>query len=126
MKTKITLVIAVAASLAVGFVAGKFQASFPWREHLASYTFERDAYSASCYTQVLTLWRSGHEDDAKNTLERSLDLSLASLQDIPTTAETGRIRDAIIQARDYRTKYPLDKTSPELEARIQKVLASIQ
>lgn len=126
MKVKITLIIAVTISLLVGFVAGKLQASFPWREHLASYTFQRDAYSTSCYTQVLTLWRNGHEDDARNALERSLDLSLSSLQNIPERAASGDIRDAILQARDYRAKYPWDKTPPELKTRIQKVFASVQ
>ncbi|HTY86358.1 MAG TPA: hypothetical protein VMB80_02750 [Candidatus Acidoferrum sp.] len=123
MKTKITLVLVVVTALAVGFVAGKFQASFPWKEHLTSYTFERDAYSASCYTRVLTLWRSGHEDDARDSLEKFLDLSLASLQNIPARAEVDGVRDAILQARDYRAKYPHTSGIAEIDNRVSRTFA---
>jgi hypothetical protein len=126
MKTKFTLIVLLTASLAVGFVAGKFQASFPWRDHLASYTFRRDAYSADCYTQVLTLWRSGHEDDARSALDRYLDLSLASLQNVPASAVSGDMRGTILRAKEYRAKYPAGETAPELESRIQKVFSMVQ
>ena len=127
MKAKVILIFAVVASLTIGFLAGRIQTVTWYREHvIRPYILQRDAGNAGYYSQVLTSLRSGHQADASNSLERSLDLALASLQHLPASAATGDIRSAILLSRDYRAKYPVDKTSPELEPRIQKVLSLVQ
>ena len=127
MNTKFTLIISVAASLVVGFVAGKIQTVRWHREEVMTpYIYQRDAGNAEHYSEVLTSLQTGHDADARVSLERSLDLALASLQNLPASAVTGDIRSAIRQAKEYRAKYPGGETTPELESRIQKVFSMVQ
>jgi hypothetical protein len=122
MKPKVTLTVSVVAALAVGFLAGKFQASSSWSELYTRYTYERDAGIAADNAEVLKSLRGGHEADGMNLLEQSLDLSLLSLDHFPRKQWTPPVSAAIIQVRAYRAKYPWDKTPPQIDESIQRVL----
>jgi hypothetical protein len=126
MKTKTTITILVSAALAAGFLAGKFQASSSWNESNAQDYYQRAAGDAYFYAMVLSELRSGLEADAIDKLEHSLDGSLLSLDHLPVKQRTESIRLGIIQARDYRNKYPWAGTPPKIEPGIQRVLTSIQ
>jgi len=126
MKTKTTITISVVAALAAGFLAGKFQESSSWEELNAHDYYQRNAGEAWFYAVVLTELRSGLKADAIDKLESSLDGSLLSLDHLPVKERTESIRLGIIQARDYRNKYPWDATPPKIEPSIQRVLNSVQ
>jgi hypothetical protein len=126
MKTKITITVSVAAALAVGFLAGKFQASSSWAELYTRDTYQRTAGDAGSSALLLTYLRTGHQTDALNSLEMSLDGALLSLDHLPRKQWTPSIRAAVIQARAYRLKYPWDKTPPQIEPSVQRALASVE
>jgi len=87
-------------------LAGKFQASSSWAELYARDTYQRDASDVGAYADVLAELRGGHETDAMNFLEQSLDSGLSGLDQLPRRQWTPSIRAAVIQARAYRVKYP--------------------
>jgi hypothetical protein len=122
MKPKVTITISVVAALAVGFLAGKFQASSSWAELYTRDTYQRDASDAAQFAEVLKSLRSGHEVDGMNLLEQSLDFSLFDLDHWPRKQWTPPIRAALIQVRAYRVKYPWDKTPPQIDESVQRAL----
>jgi hypothetical protein len=142
MKTKFTLIVTVIAGLVMGFLAGRIQTVKWYREEVFTpYIYQRDAGNVDYFSHLLTSLRSGHTEEAITSLEQSLDNSLLSLQNLPAGAETrhivclrdltaeadtNSIRDAILQARDYRTQNPWDKTPRGLELKLQSVLTSVE
>src|ERR1017187_6763956 len=108
MKTKITIIVSLIVSLAVGFLAGKFQASSSWSQLYAHNVYQRAAGDAAFFATVLTDLRGGRQDDGLNMLERSLDGSLLSVapDHIPAAERTKPIESEILQAQAYRPKYP--------------------
>lgn len=126
MKTKISITVSVVIALAIGFAAGKFQASSDWAELYAHDAYQRAAGDAGSSATLLTWLRTGHETDVQNFLERSLDSALLSLDHLPRKQWTPAIRASVIQARSYRLKYPWDGTPPEIEPGIQRALDSVE
>jgi len=126
MKTKVAITVSVVAALAIGFLAGKFQASSSWAELYTRDTYQRYAGDVGNSATLLTWLRTGHEADAVNSLEMSLDGALLGLDHVPRKQWTPSIRAALIQARAYRVKYPWDKTPPQIEPSIQRALDSVK
>jgi len=125
MKSYITIIISVAA-LAVGFLAGKFQASSSWAQVYAHDVYQRAAGDAYLYASLLGSLRGGHEAEGMSRLEQSLDLSLINLDHLPVKQRTESVRVAIGQVRAYRAKYPWQGTSPQIDEIVQRVLASVK
>jgi hypothetical protein len=122
MKTKITITVSIIIALAIGFVAGKMQATTSLYELFTRTGYERVAGDAVHDTTLLTQLRSGHQDSVIKSLEQSLDDSLFSLDHYPQRQWTPSIHNAIVQVRAYRVKYPWDGTDSQMEPSVQRVL----
>jgi hypothetical protein len=123
MKTYITIIISVVA-LAVGFMAGKLQASGSWSNIYKQGYYGNNGANVRLASMALLFLRSGDKDSCERYLENSLDVALFSLAPMPVKLRTQDIQAAINQAQTYRTKYPWQGTSPQMEASVEKVLGS--
>jgi hypothetical protein len=126
MNTKITITVSVVTALTVGFLAGKFQASISWSRLHSHYAYQQTAVDVGIYANVLAELRGGHQADAMNFLEQSLDSGLSGLDQLPREQWTPFIRAVVIKARAYRVEYPWDKTPQQIEPSVQRALDSVK
>jgi len=126
MNTKIIITVSVVTALAVGFLAGKFQASISWSRLHSDYAYQQTADDVGIYAKVLADLRGGHQADAMNFLEQSLDSGLSGLDQLPRGQWTQFTRAAVIKARAYRVEHPWDETAQQIEPSVQRALDSVK
>jgi hypothetical protein len=124
MKSKIILIVSVVGSLAVGFLAGHFQAANSWKHKLYDGFYSECGVDAFVYSGVLSDLRGGNKDAALTTLEDHLDLSLARLQPLIGQQRNSVVEYGIRRARNYRLEHPWHDSSPRLEEASASVLAT--
>jgi hypothetical protein len=122
MKKYITIIIAVIA-LAVGFVAGRFQASNSSEKIYTHLFYQRTAGDARAYADVLTDLRNGREAEAMSKLERGVSYCVFPLEHL-SASQRAEFQKQIDEVRVYRTKYPWQESSPQIDEGVQRVLAS--
>ena len=126
MKTKSIIIVSVAIALAVGFLAGRFQASMSWSRLYSHYAYRTCATDVGIYAKVLADLRGGQQSDAMSFLEQSLDSGLSGLDQLPRENWTPAIRAAVTKARDYRVTHPWDKTQQQIGPSVQRSLDSVK
>jgi hypothetical protein len=124
MKTKIILIVSVVASLAVGFLAGHFQAATSWKHRLYDDFYTRSGADAFVYAGVLADFRGGNTDAGYTLLEQHLDLSLARVEPLSVQQRDPVVAAGIRKARDYRLDHPWHGSVPAIEEAAGRVLAS--
>ena len=124
MKTKIILIVSMVASLAVGFMAGHFQAANSWKHKLYDGFYTQSGGEAFVCAQALKDLRGGDTDAGFTLLEQHLDMCLAHVEPLPTQERDGAVAAGIRKARDYRLEHPWNGSPPVIEEAAERVLAS--
>jgi hypothetical protein len=122
MKSKVLVVLALIVGLTIGFFVGRFQGGQAVSSFVESSIINAGAaVDAQQAVRALTWLKEGKTTNGFDVLELRLDHSLLTLSHAKEL--TPDMRDAIRIAREYRTKYPWNGTTPELKSQIEQVLS---
>lgn len=126
MKSKRILIVAVVASLVVGFFAGSYQTGRAWNSSFEWFVYTDASNQAHFWIRALTYLRDGQQDKAAEFMEGRLDGSLLTFityDQLPPEQQNEAGLRAIQAARDYRSKHPWQSATLETRDGVQRVLA---
>lgn len=124
IRTVLIAFIALLIGTLAGGVAGWYEATSFSARFFGDGWMLGKAVEVQTQVAVLTRIRDGQTTEATNLLESNLDGNIMPLSNSKVYAETTNlaVTKAINMARDYRSKYPRNTTSKEVDNAVNGVL----